>query len=147
MLDRLQKEGRVAERDGRWEPLETDGVFIDPVLPLLDGALQGGTAPWVAPTSRDIERGISISNGERSLLVFIERLDPRRRYFTALGKLGIYYRDAGARGAADETGWTETVMRRFVQAARELVEHAPNITAKEATAHLRTRFADRATRG
>ena len=67
--------------------MRTDGVFIDPFLPLLETALEGVPAPWNAPDARELERGVAVSRGLRSLLVFIERIYPERRYFTQIGKL------------------------------------------------------------
>ncbi len=146
VLHRLEEDGFIAERDGRWETLRTDGVFIDAFLSLLEAVLQG-PAPWTTPSGRDAERGISIRSGEHALLVFVERADPEKRYFTQVGKLGIYYRDASARPTRDETGWTESLMRDVVRAAEELVQSTPHIGPKEATARLRSRFQQRDARG
>jgi coproporphyrinogen III oxidase-like Fe-S oxidoreductase len=146
-LERLQGSGVIVERNGRWESVATDGVFIDPVLPLLDATLQGGAAPWITPTSRDAERAVAISNGDHSLLVYVEKVDAQRRYFSQLGQLGVYYRDAGARPSADQSAWVEQVMHDVVQVVRALVERVPNTTAKEATARLRAWYQRSESRG
>ncbi len=140
VLERLEREGLVTHRDDHWEPVHTDGVFIDPFLPLLETALDGVPAPWSSPDSRELERGVAISRGSRSLLVFIERVYPERRYFTQIGRLGIYYRDTSAAAVRDDHGLTEQLMAEVVQALRELMEAAPTIGAKEATARLQARY-------
>src|SRR5439155_644075 len=130
----------VRRRDHRWEPVHTDGVFIDPFLPLLETALEGVPPPWSAPGTREAERGIAVSRGARSLLVFIERIRPEQRYFTQIGKLGIYYRDTSAAPVRNEDGLAEQLMDAVVEDVRRLVEQTPNIGPKEATARLRARY-------
>jgi coproporphyrinogen III oxidase-like Fe-S oxidoreductase len=137
-LERLRQEGRVLQRDGCWEPVQTDGVFIDPFLPLLDAAMQDIPTPWAVPTSKSTELGIQIGAGEQSLVVFIEKLDPNKRYFTVIGPLGVYYRHPN-RTAGDEP-WVDGLMRDIVAEVRQLVEQVPTITAKHATAQLRRRL-------
>jgi hypothetical protein len=139
-LERLEREAVVAHRDGHWEPVHTDGVFIDPFLPLLETALEGVPAPWSTPDPREFERGVAVTRGSRSLLVFIERVYPERRYFTQIGKLGIYYRDTSAGAAGDDEHLTEQLMAEVVEAVRELMEEAPTIGPKEATARLQARY-------
>jgi hypothetical protein len=140
VLERLEREHLVTRRDRRWEPAQTDGVFIDQFLPLLEAALAGVPAPWNAPDARQMERGIAVSRGARSLLVFIERIRPERSYFTQIGKLGIYYRDTTTKPVRDDDGLVDEVMRAVVEAVRQLVEQTPNIGSKEATARLRARI-------
>ncbi len=141
VLDRLEREGLVRHRGGeRWEPVRTDGVFIDPFLPLLETALDGVRPPWSAPDARELERGITVTRGSRSLVVFIERVYPGRRYFTEIGKLGIYYRDASAAPVTDDDGATEQLMGEVVEAVRTLVQEAPTIGPKEATVRMQARF-------
>ena len=140
VLERLERERLVRCRDHRWEPVHTDGVFIDPFLPLLETALEGVPPPWSAPGTREAERGIAVSRGARSLLVFIERIRPEQRYFTQIGKLGIYYRDTSAAPVRDEDGLAEQLMDAVVEDVRRLVEQTPNIGPKEATARLRARY-------
>ena len=140
VLERLERERLVRRRDHRWEPVHTDGVFIDPFLPLLETALEGVPPPWSAPGTRELERGIPVSRGARSLLVFIERVRPEQRYFTQIGKLGIYYRDTSAAPVRDEDGLAEQLMDAVVEDVRRLVEQTPNIGPKEATARLRARY-------
>jgi coproporphyrinogen III oxidase-like Fe-S oxidoreductase len=139
-LERLEREGLVRRRDQRWEPVHTDGVFIDPFLPLLETALEGVPAPWSAPGTRDVERGIAVSRGARSLLVFIERIRPEGRYFARMGKLGIYYRDTSEAPVRDDDGLAEQLMRTVVEDVRQLVEQTPNVGPKEATARLQARY-------
>ena len=140
VLEGLEREGLVRHRDDHWEPVHTDGVFIDPFLPLLETALEGVPAPWNAPDARELERGVAVSRGLRSLLVFIERIYPERRYFTQIGKLGIYYRDTSAATARDDDGLTEQLMREVVEAVSEFVQEAPTIGPKKATAQLQARY-------
>jgi hypothetical protein len=139
-LERLEREGLVRRRDQRWEPVHTDGVFIDPFLPLLETALEGVPAPWSAPGAREVERGIAVSQGARSLLVFIERIHPEGRYFARMGKLGIYYRDTSEAPVRDDDGLAEQLMRTVVEDVRQLVEQTPNVGPKEATARLQARY-------
>jgi coproporphyrinogen III oxidase-like Fe-S oxidoreductase len=144
VLEKLERERVVERRDERWEPVHTDGVFIEPFVPLLETALDGVPAPWRAPSTRDAERGIAINRGARSLLVFIERIRPEHRYFTQIGKLGIYYRDTTGAPVSDDDGVTEQLMRDVVEALRRLVEQTPTIGPKEATAQLQARYRDAA---
>ncbi len=113
---------------------------MDPFLPLLETALNGVRAPWSSPDAREIERGVAVSMGRRSLLVFIERIYPDRRYFTQIGKLGIYYRDTSTASERDDDGLTEQLMREVVEAVRELVRESPSMGPKTATARLRARY-------
>ncbi len=140
VLERLEREGVVTHRDDRWEPVQTDGVFIDAFLPLLETALDGVPAPWSAPDARELARGVAIGRGPRSLLVFIERAYPDRRYFTQIGKLGIYYRDTSAGPVRDDDGLTEQLMGEVVELVRDLVKESPGIGPKTATARLQARF-------
>ncbi len=145
VLERLKREGLVTRRDHLWEPTHTDGIFIDQFLPLLDTALAGVPAPWNVPGDRELERGILVRRGTRSLLVFIERIRPERTYFTQIGKLGIYYRDTGVTRVPDDEGAADEVMSAVVEGVRRLVEQAPDIGPKEATARLQASFTSRAT--
>ena len=139
-LEQLEREHLIRRRDGRWEPVHTDGVFIDPFLPLLETALDGVPAPWSAPGARELERGIAVSRGARSLLVFIERVHPEGRYFTQIGNLGIYYRDTSSAPKRDDDGVVEQLMRDVVEEVRQLLEQGHNIGPKEATARLQARY-------
>lgn len=140
VLERLERDHLVRRRDHRWEPAHTDGVFIDQFLPLLETALAGVPAPWSTPDARGLERGITVSRGARSLLVFIERIRPERHYFTQIGKLGIYYRDISTAPVQDDGELVDEVMRAVVEDVRQLVEQRPNIGPKEATAQLKARI-------
>jgi coproporphyrinogen III oxidase-like Fe-S oxidoreductase len=139
-LERLARAGLVAQRADQWEPVHTDGVFIDPFLPLLERALDGVPAPWSAPDARELERGVAVSRGARSLLVFIERAFPDRRYYTQVGQLGIYYRDTSTAPVRDDDGLTEQLMAEVVDAVRGFLQESPIVGPKKATALLQARY-------
>ena len=52
VLERLERERLVRRRDHRWEPVHTDGVFIDPFLPLLETASPSAERRKTRPSSR-----------------------------------------------------------------------------------------------
>jgi coproporphyrinogen III oxidase-like Fe-S oxidoreductase len=137
VLVRLQNAGRVVQRDGCWEPVQTDGVFIDPFWPLMEAAMQEMSGSWTTPLGKQVENAIRIGNGERALLVFIEPIRPDGRYFAAMGRLGIYYRHVTQTPAADQNGWVDALMAEFLEQVRALVERAPDISPRAATAQLR----------
>jgi coproporphyrinogen III oxidase-like Fe-S oxidoreductase len=140
-LERLRDEGRVAVRDGGWDAVETDGVFIDPFWPILETAMQEMSASWTVPLGKQADDAITIGSGERVLLVFIERISPDKRYFCELGRLGIYYRHPDPTRAPAEGDWIEALMGRFLDRVRPLVERVPTISPRAATAHLRRELA------
>lgn len=142
-LEALAREGIVRERAGRWEPLHTDGVFVDPVWPLLETAMQHLDARWRLPLGRDLERGIRIGRGDQALLVFVEKIVPDKRYFTTLGNIGIYYRTLDQRQRADQGNWAGALMDVFVGHVRQLLDEAPTLSAKDVTARLKRRLQDR----
>ncbi len=138
-LERLSDDGIVRERDGAWEPVATDGVFIDPFLPVLEAALQGRPAPWTQPTGKQAEQGVRIGSGDRVLTVFIEKTAPGRRYFAEVGRLGVYYRRASAQADAGDA-WVDELMRDVIGEVRQLLEQAPMLSARQVTAQLQRRL-------
>ena len=142
-LAALAGAGVVRERDGRWEPVHTDGVFVDPVWPVLEAAMQHMDARWRLPLGRDLERGIRVGRGDRSLLVFVEKVLPDKRYFATLGTIGIYYRTLDQRQRADQGDWAGALMEAFVGEVRDLRDAAPTLSAKDIIARLKSRREDR----
>ena len=59
---------------------------------LLEGAMQDMAGSWTLPLGKQLENAIRIGTGERSLLVFIEKIGADKQYFSEIGRLGIYYR-------------------------------------------------------
>src|SRR5207302_209764 len=49
VLAGLEAEGRVVRRDGAWEAVATDGVFIDPFWPVLEAAMHDVADGWTMP--------------------------------------------------------------------------------------------------
>ena len=137
VLHRLQNDGCVAQRNGCWEPVQTDGVFIDPFWPLLEAAMQDMAGSWTLPMGKQMENAIRIGAGDRSLLVFIEKMSPDKRYFTQLGQLGIYYRHLPDTQIAAQDGWVDELMRAFLEEVRPLVDQVPDISPRAAMAQLR----------
>lgn len=142
ILDALEREGHLVRKHERWEPVYTDGVFVGPFWPLLETAMQEVEAHWNMPIGKDMERGILIGEGERSLLVFIEKVAPDRRYFTEIGQLGIYYR-AVDQGQTQQGGWVDELMRDFLSEVRALVEQTPSVSPKQATVRLKRRLGEK----
>jgi coproporphyrinogen III oxidase-like Fe-S oxidoreductase len=140
VLEQLEKEGHLVLKNGCWEPIRADGVFIDPFWPLLEAAVRKTARRWSVPVSKSAERGIRIGKGDRSLLVFIEPIDPEERYFSEMGRLGIYYRIPDQKPSSDGEGWVEELMRDFLGEVRQLLEQVRNIAPKEATARLKHRL-------
>ena len=136
-LERLRSDGCVVQRDGLWEPVQTDGVFIDPFWPLLEAAMQDMSGPWTLPLGKQVENAIRIGEGERSLLVFIEKISPDKRYFCEMGRLGIYYRHPNHTQRAGQESWVDELMRAFLDEVAQLLEQVPNISPKAAMARLR----------
>jgi coproporphyrinogen III oxidase-like Fe-S oxidoreductase len=141
VLEKLRDEGRVSERNGAWEPVATDGVFIDPFWPLLETAMQDMSESWTLPLGKQAENAIQIGSGDRVLLIFIEKISPDKRYFCELGRLGIYYRHPNPTQAGAEGDWIEALMSGFLDRVRPLVERVPGISPRAATAHLRRELA------
>lgn len=138
-LAALAAAGVVRERDdGRWEPIASDGVFVDPVWPLLETAMQRLDARWRQPQGRDLERGLRVGDGDRSLLVFIERIVPDKRYFATVGDVGLYYRALDQH--ADQGDWAGALMDAVVARVRELREASPTLSAKDIAARLKRRL-------
>ncbi len=137
VLERLQKEGLLRYRSERCEAVRTDGVFIDPFWPLLKAAMQATAAPWRVPASRGTQQGIRIGKGERSLLVFIEPIDPEKRYFDRIESLGIYCLNPDGESPRAQEDWVEELMRGFLGEVRELLEQVPNITPRAAAVRLK----------
>jgi coproporphyrinogen III oxidase-like Fe-S oxidoreductase len=140
-LAQLGRDGRVRERDGTWEAVATDGVFIDPFWSILETAMQETSASWTAPLGKQAENAIPIGSGDRALLVFIETISPDKRYFCELGRLGIYYRHADPTRVGAEGEWIEELMRSFLDRVRPLVERVPGISPRAAIAQLRRELA------
>lgn len=140
-LEQLRGEGRVAERDGAWEAVATDGVFIDPFWPILETAMQAMSESWTLPLGKQAENAIPIGSGDRVLLVFIEKISPDKRYFCQLGRLGIYYRHADPTQAGAAGDWIDALMREFLERVRPLVARVPTISPRAATAQLRRELA------
>jgi class 3 adenylate cyclase len=88
------------------------------------------------PLGKQVENAIPIGSGDRSLLVFIEKVRPDRRYFRQMGQLGIYYRFATQEQPA-ETRWVDDLMRELLDELQRLVDRAPEISARAAIAQLR----------
>lgn len=137
VLERLRDEGHVVERNGCWEPVRADGVFVDPFWPLLEAAMQEIAGPWTIPMGNQGEDAIRIGEGERSLLVFLEKISPDKRYFTKMGRLGIYYRHSNHTQRADQESWADELMRTFLSEVSVLLEQVPDISPKAAAARLR----------
>jgi hypothetical protein len=137
VLARLEADGRIVRRDGGWETIATDGVFIDPFWPLLEAAMRDVADGWTMPLGKQVENAIPIGGGDRSLLVFIEKARPDRRYFTQMGQLGIYYRFPTQEQPADQAGWVDELMRGLLDDLQRLVERAPDISPRAAIAQLR----------
>lgn len=137
VLRELQHHGRVVERDGNWEAVQTDGVFIDPFWPLLDAAMQDMAGPWMLPISKHLDNAIRIGTGERSLLVFIEKIVPGKQYYRELGVFGIYYRHPTHTPVEAPEGWVDTLMGTFLNEVERLLERAPNISPRAAAAQLK----------
>jgi coproporphyrinogen III oxidase-like Fe-S oxidoreductase len=140
VLERLEHDGSVVQRDGSWEPVQTDGVFVDPFWPLMEAAMQEMAGPWTLPMGKQIENAIRIGEGERSLLVFIENISPDKRYFGQMGRLGIYYRLPNPTQSGEQS-WIDELMGAFLGEVGQLLEQVPNISPKAATARLRRRRA------
>jgi coproporphyrinogen III oxidase-like Fe-S oxidoreductase len=138
-LERLRDDGIVRERHGSWEPVATDGVFIDPFLPVLEAALQGTPPPWAQPTGKQAEQGVRIGSGDRALMVFVEKAVAGRRYFAEVGRLGLYYRRASGQSEAGDR-WVDELMRDFIGEVRQLLEQAPMLSARQVTAQLQRRL-------
>jgi len=140
-LEKLRDEGRVSEREGAWEAVTTDGVFIDPFWPILETAMQAMSESWTLPLGKQADNAIPIGSGDRALLIFIEKISPDKRYFCELGRLGIYYRHADPTQAGTEGEWIEALMREFLDRVRPLVERVPTISPRAAAAQLRRQLA------
>lgn len=140
-LEKLREEGAVAERDGVWEAVATDGVFIDPVWPILETAMQEMSVAWSAPLGKQADEAIPIGTGDRVLLVFIEKISPDKRYFCELGRLGIYYRHPDPTRVEADGRWIEDLMGGFLDRVRGLVARVPTISPRAATAQLRRELA------
>lgn len=140
-LQRLRGEGRVVEHDGAWDAVAADGVFIDPFWPILETAMQEMSTSWTAPLGKQAENAIPIGAGDRTLLVFIDKIAPDKRYFCELGRLGIYYRHPDPTRAGAEGRWIEELMSTFLDRARALVARVPTISPRAATAQLRRELA------
>jgi len=143
VLEQLEKSGSVTRRNGGWEAVQMDGVFIDPFWPLLEAAMQQAAGPWTVPLSKAAERGIRIGEGDRSLFVFVEPIDPEKRYFSQMGRLGIYYRNPGQHHSTEDALWVEELMRDFLAEVRQLLDQTPNLTPKQALSRLRSRLRQR----
>jgi len=141
VLEQLAREGRVARAGSGWAAVDSDGVFIDPFAPLLDAALDQFPRRAAVPVNKDTEHGIVLGAGERTLTVFVEKRDAKRRYYVELGALGVYYRHPDGQAAADREDWVEGMMQSFVAEVRALLERTPHIAAKRAIAELRRRLA------
>jgi hypothetical protein len=140
VLERLEKDGQVTRKNGCWETVETDGVFIDAFWPLLEAAMQQAAGPPTSvPLSRASERGIRVGNHDRSLLVFVESVDPAKPYFSQIGQLGIYYRNPNQQNPAAQEPWVYELMQDFLAEVRQLLDQVPNITPKQAAARLKAR--------
>jgi coproporphyrinogen III oxidase-like Fe-S oxidoreductase len=137
VLERLRSEGHLLGTDDGWQTVRRNGVFIDPFWPFLDAALPKPAGPGAIPMSKDTERGIRIGTGEQCLLVFIEKIDPQKSYFSVIGNFGIYYRDPDQSGPANRDHWVEELMRDFVSQLERLLEEVPKISLKQATARLK----------
>ena len=136
VLERLHREGALVQRNGSWAPVQTDGVFIDPLWPLLETAMRETVGSWSVPMSAAKAGGIRLGAGGHSLEVFIEQRKPDKPYFSEMGNLGIYYRAPGQGSAADQSGWVEELMGDFLVQVGQLLEEIPGISAKAATARL-----------
>jgi coproporphyrinogen III oxidase-like Fe-S oxidoreductase len=143
VLETLEGEGLVRRRDARWEPLATDGVFVDPFWPLLETAMQHMDARWSLPLGRDLERGIRIGRGAESLLVFVEKIVADRRYFATVGDVGVYYRNLDQNRTSDQGPWAGEIMAQFVEQVRSLRAASPTLSAKDITARLKPRLEGR----
>lgn len=144
VLDDLERQGRVVKREGCWETVSNDGVFIDPFWALIEAAMRDMDAAWTTPMGKQTDEAIRVGNGERYLLVFIEEISPDRRYFAQRGKLGIYYRHPTQDKApdADQERCVDELMRGFLSEIEQLLAKAPNISPRAARARLRReRFA------
>jgi coproporphyrinogen III oxidase-like Fe-S oxidoreductase len=137
VLEQLQHDGRVVQRAGYWEAVQTDGVFIDPFWPLLDTAMHDMAGSWTLPLGKQLENAIRIGTGDRSLLVFIEKISPDKRYFREMGPLGIYYRHPTHTPSADPDGWVDDLMGAFLTEVEQLLDQVPKISPKAATARLK----------
>jgi len=121
--------------------VHTDGVFVDPFLPILEAALQGAPGPWSVAMGKGAAQGIQIGEGDRSLMVFIEKITPGKQYYMQIGRFGVYYRNLRERQvAAQAPRVAEDLMREFISEMRQLVDQSPNLSIKEATAALRDTF-------
>jgi hypothetical protein len=103
---------------------------------VLDAALDERPRPWVTPTGRDAQRAVVVRDGDRSLLVFVEKSSPGKPYFTEVGRFGIYYRDPTDGSARQDERWVEQAMDRVVAQLRVIIAEHPHLSAKEATARL-----------
>ncbi len=138
VLAQLQDAGRVREeRDGVWQALAGDGVFIDPFWPLLEAAMQDMTAGWTMPMGRQPDTAVRIGDGAQSLLVFIEKRSPDKRYYREVGRLGVYYRLPPDTAQDDRAPWIETVMAGVLADVQRLVDRVPDISPRAAAAQLR----------
>jgi len=140
-LAQLEAEGHLIRTRGSWETVHTDGVFVDPFLPILEAALQGAPGPWSVAMGKGAAQGIQIGEGDRSLMVFIEKITPGKQYYMQIGRFGVYYRNLRERQvAAQAPRVAEDLMREFISEMRQLVDQSPNLSIKEATAALRDTF-------
>lgn len=140
ILEGLQADGLLVRKHGAWEPVSTDGVFIDPFWPIMEAAVREIGGPWKLPSSKDTDSGIRIGVGDQSLVVFVEKLVPDKRYFTQIGRLGIYYRQPDQTQRLDREDWVGVLMEEFLAEVRQLLEAEPNVSVKQVTAKLRRRF-------
>jgi hypothetical protein len=140
VLAQLEREQQIAADEGGWRPIHTDGVFIDPFWPLVDAAMRDAAGAWTIPIGKHADNGIRVGTGERSLLVFIEQIHPDKPYYRAVGRLGIYYRHPTHTPAPDPDSWVDDVMGGLLDSLAQLVDRAPNISAKAATAALKRAY-------
>jgi coproporphyrinogen III oxidase-like Fe-S oxidoreductase len=137
-LRQLESEGLATHAGDLWTSRHSDGVFIDAFRPILEAAIREIGGPWESPKHRATEGAITLGTGSQQLLVFLEKVDPERRYFTVLGdEVGVYYRRP--HGEGDDISFAAALMEPFLDELRALMASRPDLGPRRLAGELRRR--------